>query len=76
MIHVVIIVVVAADHDHELREIYALEAERFRQQVEDARRGQIYVCCDLCWIWENYYSTPGRAKMGLSGHQQWCRRRR
>ncbi len=73
MILVYLIVVVAATDDyHELREIYAHQAESFRQQIEDARRGQICIQCPCGWF--NYYPTPGRAKMGLSGHQRWCRK--
>lgn len=66
---VVIIVVVAADSDHELREIYAQEAERLRQQIETAHSTMFPVQCDCC-SWSNWYQTPGRAKMGLSSHQR------
>jgi len=72
MIVVLIVVVAQQDNAQELREIMAHQAAQFRQQVEDARKGQICIQCPCGWF--NYYATPGRAKMGLSGHQRWCRR--
>lgn len=65
---VVIIVVVAADNLDELRQIYAQEAERFRQQIEDAHSQMFEAACDCGW--KDWYQTPGRAKMGLSAHRQ------
>jgi len=68
MICVIIVVVAQPSNDQELREIYARQAESFRQQVEDARKGQICIQCPCGWF--NYYLTPGRAQMGLKAHQQ------
>lgn len=68
MIHVVIIVVVAADHDQELRAIYAAERKRFLQEIEDAHSNMFQSTCSCGWT--NWYESPGRAKMGLSAHRQ------
>jgi len=73
MIFVCVIVVVAADdHLQELRDIYAQEAARFRQQVEALQASSIRIGCHCGWT--GHYPTPGRARMGLSGHQRWCKR--
>lgn len=46
----------------------------FEAKVQETRRGQIQVICDRCGIEIGWYDTPGKAKMGLSGHQRWCKR--
>lgn len=69
----VIIVVAADDHLQELREIYAQEAERYRLKVDAMRAASTFTSCPCGW--SDYYLTPGRAKMGLSGHQRWCTRK-
>jgi len=69
MIFVCVVIVAAADP--ELQAIYAQEAERFRQQVQEARKGMTEISCSCGW--KNHYTTPGRAKMGLSGHRRWCK---
>lgn len=73
MIHVVIVIVVAADHDQELRAIYAAEQKRLQLQLEDYRTGAHQICCSKC-AWTEWYTTPGKAKMGLAGHQRRHRR--
>jgi hypothetical protein len=72
MIVVIIVVVAADDHLQDLRDIYAQEAERYRLQLQAAQKGMIEACCPCGW--KNHYPTAGRAKMGLSGHQRWCKR--
>jgi len=32
------------------------------------------VTCDICKVFDRWYPTPGRAKMGLSGHKKSCRK--
>lgn len=68
MIHVVIIVVIAADNDQALREIYAAEANRLRQEIEIAHSRMSQAVCACGWT--NWYETPGKAKMALAAHQQ------
>lgn len=76
MIFVCVVIVVAApDNLQELRDIYAQEAADRQRAIADLRRQSHKICCDRCGAWTEYYSTPGRAKMGLSGHQRWCKRR-
>jgi hypothetical protein len=67
MIQVYIIIYIPDDGLSELRAIYAEERERLRQELEQARRGQICITCPCGW--SGWYATPGRAKMGLSAHQ-------
>lgn len=74
MIFVCVIIMVAPpDGLQELRDIYAQEAERYRVQLQAARASMIPISCSCGWT--EHYSTPGRAKMGLSGHQRWCKRK-
>lgn len=74
MIFVCVIIVVAPpDGLQELRDIYAQEAARFDKQLQEARKGTTEISCSCGW--KNHYTTPGRAKMGLSGHQRWCTRK-
>jgi len=68
MIVVLIVVVAQQDNLQELRDIYAQQSQSFREQLEDARKGQICIQCPCGWF--NYYPTPGRAQMGLRAHQQ------
>jgi hypothetical protein len=73
MIFVCVVIVVAApDNLQELRDIYAQEAADRQRSIADLRRQSHEICCSCGW--KNYYPTPGRAKMGLSGHQRWCRK--
>jgi len=75
MIFVCVMILVAPpDGLQELRDIYAQEAAAFRQQVEALKASSVAVGCPCGW--QNHYPTPGRAKMGLSGHQRWCKRRK
>jgi hypothetical protein len=73
MIIVIIVVVAADDHLQELRDIYAQEAEQYRLKVDAVRAQYTFTASCHCG-WENHYATAGRAKMGLSGHQRWCKR--
>lgn len=68
MIHVVIVIVVVADHDQELREIYAAERKRLQLQHDQAQGRMTQITCSCGWT--NWYETAGRAKMGLSAHRQ------
>jgi hypothetical protein len=73
MIFVCVIIVVAPpDGLQELRDIYAQEAAQFRQRLESLQASSHAISCSCGW--HDYYPTPGRAKMGLSGHQRWCRK--
>lgn len=73
MIFVCVIIVVAPpDGLQELRDIYAQEAEQYRLKVDAMRAASTFTSCSCGW--SDYYPTPGRAKMGLSGHRRWCRK--
>jgi len=50
--------------------IYAQEAQR----VDELRRTRHSITCDRCGWTGHGYQTPGRAKMGLSGHSKSCRK--
>jgi hypothetical protein len=79
MIHVVIIVVtVAPDVDpmwEYIREYQERQNREFMQKVEELRQSSHKLTCDRCGLELWGYSSPGRAKMALSGHQRWCKKR-
>lgn len=51
------------------RKIYDEEAQR----LEERKRTGHKIICDRCG-WTQWYESPGRARMGLSGHQKSCKR--
>lgn len=69
----VIVVFVPLDTMQELREIMAQETEAYRLKVDALRAASTFTSCPCGW--HDYYATPGKAKMGLSGHQRWCKRK-
>ena len=79
MIHVVIIVVtVAPDRDpmmEYLQDYQERQSREFKQRIEELRRTSHQAVCDRCGLEMWGYPSPGRAKMALSGHQRWCRRK-
>lgn len=40
----------------------------------DRLDGQTRVICDRCKVFDRWYATAGRAKMGLAGHQKTCKK--
>jgi hypothetical protein len=73
MIFVCVMILVAPpDGLQELRDIYAQEAEQRRLKVDAIRAASTFTASCSCG-WTNHYTTPGRAKMGHSGHRRWCK---
>lgn len=64
----VIVVFVPLDTTQELREIMAREQAQFQRELRDFRAQQHHISCSCGW--QEWYQTPGRAKMGLRAHQQ------
>lgn len=82
-LNIIIIVVAAPPMDHLVaaeqayHQIKAIndrnEAEFAAQVAAVEARNPHAITCELCG-WTRRYTTPGRAKMGLSGHQKACKR--
>lgn len=83
-LNIIIIVVAAPPMDHLVaaEEAYqSIKAINDRNQAEFAakvaaaeERTPHAITCECGWT--RRYATPGKAKMGLSGHQRSCRRKR
>jgi hypothetical protein len=81
-LNIVIIVVAAPPMDHlvaaekayqEIKAINDRQEAEFAARVAAVERNQVSISCSCGWT--RGYATPGRAKMGLSGHQKACRRK-
>lgn len=82
IMNIIIIVVAAPPMDHQLaaekayQEIKAIndrEEAEYQAKLAEAKLIMPHQIACSCG-WSGRYATPGRAKMGLSGHKRHCRR--
>lgn len=77
MIYIGVLIIVAAAPIVEQPIVHRSYANMYAQEAqatEELRRTSHSITCDRCG-WTGYgYRSPGRAKMGLSGHQKSCRK--